>query len=171
MRAQWLRVCGSATVGSLRAMRQAPLHGKFGREDRRVAGTHPVWPRWVVAIFLLPGIVAFVSARPVMADSAAAPFETRCGWFSNPTPANAWLYDRDAEWVIGVQGGYQAEGNWPDFEPRQWVKTNVNYGYGCACLRVRVNRETHEVIEIASARARPLEACRGDHSLRRWWFR
>jgi Protein of unknown function (DUF4087) len=46
--------------------------------------------------------------------------ETRCGWFSNPTPANASLFDRDGEWIIGVQGGYQAEGDWPDFEPGQW---------------------------------------------------
>ncbi len=132
---------------------------------------NPVWSRWMVAIYLLLGTVAFVSSRPVMSDSAAAQFELRCGWFSNPTPANAWLYDRDGEWVIGVQGGSQADGDWPDFEPRQWVKTNVNYGYGCACLRVRVNREALEVIEIVSAYARPLEACRRDHSLRRWGFK
>ena len=41
--------------------------------------------------------------------------EMRCGWFSNPTPGNASLYDRDGEWIIGVQGGYQADGDWPAF--------------------------------------------------------
>lgn len=56
--------------------------------------------------------------------------ETRCGWFVNPTPANASLYDRDAEWIIGVQGGHQAEGDWPEFGSGQWVKTNGNYGHG-----------------------------------------
>ena len=97
-------------------------------------------------------------------------FETRCGWLSNPTPANIWLYDRDDEWTIGVQGGYQVEGDWdwPAFKPGQWVRTNNNYGYGCACLVVRVNKETKEVLEIKSARARPLSACRKDRALNRW---
>ena len=97
-----------------------------------------------------------------------APFQTRCGWFSNPTPANASLYDRDREWIIGRQGGHQAEGDWPDFKPRQWVRTSANYGYGCACLRLRVNRETHEVVEIAGWRVRPLSVCRRDRSLTKW---
>lgn len=103
-------------------------------------------------------------------ESEAAQFETRCGWFSNPTPANIWLYDRDGEWTIGVQGGYQVEGDWdwPDFKPRQWVRTNVNYGYGCVCMQLRVNKETHEVLEIKSSRARPLSACRRDRALRKW---
>jgi len=97
--------------------------------------------------------------------------ETRCGWFSNPTPANASLYDREGEWIISVQGGYEAEGNWPDFGPKQWVENNVHYGYGCACLRLRVNRTTKEVIEIESARPRPLSACRNDRKLKRWGFK
>jgi|SRR5215213_883669 len=97
-------------------------------------------------------------------------FETRCGWFSNPTPANIWLYDRDGEWTIGVQGGYQVEGDWdwPEFKPREWVRTNANYGYGCACLVVRVNKDTHQVLDIKSARARPLSVCRKDRALKKW---
>ena len=60
----------------------------------------------------------------------------------------------------------------PDFSPRQWVRPNVgSYGYGCACLRLRVNRETNEVIEIKSSRARPLSAWRRDRSLSRWGFK
>ena len=108
------------------------------------------------------------------AEPAAAPastqFETRCGWFDNPTPANIWLYDRDGEWTIGVQGGYQieAEWDWPDFKPRQWVRTNGNYGYGCACLQVRVDKEAGRVLEIKSARARPLSACRRERALKKW---
>jgi hypothetical protein len=100
----------------------------------------------------------------------AQKFETRCGWLSNPTPANIWLYDRDDEWTIGVQGGYQVEGDWdwPKFKPGQWVRTNANYGYGCACLVVRVNKETREVLEIKSARPRPLSACRKDPALKKW---
>jgi Protein of unknown function (DUF4087) len=128
--------------------------------------------RLIISSCLLLAIVAFVSGRPIMAVVADAPaveqVETRCGWFINPTPANASLYDRDGEWIIGEQGGYQAEGDWPAFGPKQWVETNVHYGYGCACLRLRVNRETHEVIEIKSSRVRPLAACRRDRSLGRW---
>ena len=97
--------------------------------------------------------------------------EMRCGWFSNPTPSNASLHDRDAEWIIAVQGGYQAEGDWPEFGPKQWIETNVHYGYGCACLKVQVDRASHEVIKIESAKARPLSVCRNDRKLKRWGFK
>jgi uncharacterized protein DUF4087 len=98
-------------------------------------------------------------------------FETRCGWFSNPTPANISFYDREAEWTIGAQGGYQVPGDWPwpTFKAGQWVVTNAgDHGYGCACLRLRVNKQTHEVIEIKTSRARPLTQCRRDSSLKKW---
>src|SRR5260370_26458049 len=85
--------------------------------------------------------VAFANARPRMpGPSSDKGFETRCGWFSNPTPANIWLYDRDGEWTIGVQGGYQVEGDWPwpVFKRGQWVAPNAgDYGYGCLCIRLR----------------------------------
>jgi hypothetical protein len=99
--------------------------------------------------------------------AAGQRFETRCGWFVNPTPANAWLNDRHGEWIIGVQGGHQAEGDWPEFGPGQWVETNGSYGYGCACMNVRVDRKSRKVLEIKSAYARPLAACRKDRSLRK----
>jgi hypothetical protein len=95
----------------------------------------------------------------------------RCGWFSNPTPANVSLFDRDGEWIIGVQGGHQAEGDWPQFTPQQWVETNGHYGYGCACLKVSVNHSKRRVIAIESARARALSACRRDPVLRKWGFK
>ena len=126
-----------------------------------------------LAIFgsLLLVTVVFANGNPrPPGEPAAAEFETRCGWFSNPTPANISLYDRDAEWTIGVQGGYQVSGDWawPVFKSGQWVQTNGNYGYGCACLQLRVNKETHEVLEIKSARARSLTACRQDPVLKKW---
>jgi hypothetical protein len=81
------------------------------------------------------------------------------------------LFDRDGEWIIGVQGGHQAEGEWPEFEPVQWVKTNVHYGYGCACMSMRIKPGTDEVIDIKNARARPLSVCRRDKALKRWRFK
>ena len=124
----------------------------------------------VVCYLLLAAvIVAYGQSRPA-GGAAVKQFETRCGWFSNPTPANVWLYDREAEWTIGVQGGYQVEGDWdwPSFKDAQWVETNGHYGYGCACMQLRVNRRTHEVLEIKSVRARPLAACRKDPTLKKW---
>ncbi len=135
-------------------------------------GTKPV-RSWMMSIAcLLLVAMAVVTGQPRSSTaSEVSQVETRCGWFSNPNPANASLHDSEDEWVIGVQGGYQAEGDWPSFGPRQWVKTNQNYGYGCACMEVRVNHESHEVIKIESSRARPLSACRGDRKLKRWGFK
>jgi hypothetical protein len=124
----------------------------------------------LVAGILLATAVAATCYPGARASSVPSGFETRCGWFSNPTPANIWFYDRDGEWTIGVQGGYQVEGDWPwpHFKRGQWVKTNNDYGYGCVCMQMRVNKETREVLEIKSSRARPLASCRKDRSLKRW---
>lgn len=119
---------------------------------------------------LLVALAVAPARPPATAANAGSAAETRCGWFSNPTPANASLHDRDAEWIISVQGGHQAEGDWPSFTPKQWVETNGHYGHGCACMRVRVNREEQRVLAIESARARPLSACRRDRALKRWGF-
>jgi hypothetical protein len=122
-------------------------------------------------LLMVSAVFANVSHEPSGEAESAASFETRCGWFSNPTPANTWLYDKDGEWTIGVQGGYQVEGDWdwPKFKPRQWVHTNgADYGYGCACFQLTVNPKTHEVVEIKSSRALPLAACRKDQGLKKW---
>ncbi|MHC1741880.1 MAG: DUF4087 domain-containing protein [Syntrophobacteraceae bacterium] len=104
------------------------------------------------------------------ASESALRYETRCGWFSNPTPANISLYDRDGEWVIGAQGGHQVEGDWdwPAFKSKQWVPENGPHGYGCACLELHADPKTHRVLAIRSARARRLATCRQDPSLKRW---
>ncbi|WEN16922.1 DUF4087 domain-containing protein [Rhodanobacter sp. AS-Z3] len=91
--------------------------------------------------------------------------QQRCGWFENPTPGNATLTDRDGEWEIASQGGHQADGDWPEFTDAQWVETNGHYGYGCACLSVRSDPQTHAILSIAKATARPLAICRRDQSL------
>jgi len=128
-------------------------------------------PVLMISVILLVA-VALGNGQPVLLDHATVEkVETRCGWFSNPTPANASLYDAQREWIISVQGGYEAEGDWPDIPSKQWVTTNVNYGYGCACLRLTVDRKTSEVIKIVSSSARPLSVCRRDRSLKKWGFK
>jgi hypothetical protein len=90
----------------------------------------------------------------------------RCGWFDNSTPGNATLADRDGEWTIGIQGGHQADGDWPEFSDAQWVETNSgHHGYGCACLTMRVDPATRNVVSISKATARPLATCRRDKTL------
>lgn len=124
----------------------------------------------VVCYLLLAAVVVAYGQSKPAGGSAVKQFETRCGWFSNPTPANIWLYDREGEWTVGVQGGYQVGGDWdwPSFKDGQWVETNGHYGYGCVCMQLRVNRQNKKVLEIKSSRARPLAACRRDPSLKKW---
>jgi hypothetical protein len=95
--------------------------------------------------------------------------ERRCGWLHNPTPANWSLVDRDGEWLIGAQGGYQAPGmdNMPDMTTRGWVRTNGYYGRGCACMTVETDRRTMRITRIRSATPVPLAQCRNDRRLPR----
>lgn len=102
----------------------------------------------------------------VCCAAAAAEPQTRCGWFENPTPGNAWLHDRDGEWTIAIQGSYEAQGDWPQFKDSQWVAVNRSYGYGCACIKAVVNAKTGQIVSIISAKARPLSACRKDPALK-----
>ena len=113
---------------------------------------------------LLMICIAWMLAGGCRSALAATP-QTRCGWFENPTPGNAWLHDRDGEWTIAVQGGYEAEGDWPEFKDSQWVPTNGSHGYGCACIRAVVNARTDRIVRIVSANPRPLGVCRKDPAL------
>jgi hypothetical protein len=114
----------------------------------------------------------FARAAALSALTVAAPAfarETRCGWIVNPTPANWWLTDHQGEWELGVQGGYQAPGmdKLPDFTGKQWVKTNGDYGYGCACLTVETDAKEKRVTRILRAAQRPLKQCGADKKLKR----
>ena len=109
----------------------------------------------------------FASLIATAASAEAA--ERRCGWLSNPTPANWTLLDRQGEWLLGVQGGYQMpDKSWdkvPDMAGPGWRKTNGNHGYGCACMTVRTEGSTMRVLEVLAAKALPLAQCRRDRRL------
>ncbi len=94
--------------------------------------------------------------------------ERRCGWIANPTPANWWLTDRDGEWTISMQGGYQATGvDLPDFSTPDWVVTNAgDHGYGCACLTAIFDRKRMRVVRITAAKQRTLAQCKADKGLK-----
>ena len=133
---------------------------------------------YTYSITLIDALYGIIRSHGTVTDSTklimppltlAKNYETRCGWFDNPTPANYSLYDKDSEWIIGVQGGYQVDDfDWPDFK-KQWVATNNSYGYGCACFQMTVDPETSRAVEIKKSYARPLSACRKDKVLRKKW--
>jgi hypothetical protein len=125
---------------------------------------------------IVPALVVVLATGSVFAADSALKTKTLCGWFSNPTPNNASLLDRSAEWVISQQGMHQAEGDWPEFRQAdppgpgkrttQWVHTNgSSYGYGCACITGVVNIETKEVVSIASTKTQSLSVCKKDRTL------
>lgn len=92
--------------------------------------------------------------------------EKRCGWFDNPSPANAWLVDKDGEWTIAVQMGYQAEGDWPQYLAGEKIDAgNASYGYWCACLEVETDPAKKRITKIISSKAKTLATCREDKSL------
>ena len=110
-----------------------------------------------------PSTTTIVEAAPIVRLAS----ETRCGWFSNPTPGNAWLDDSDGSWTVGVQGGFEAEGDWPDFKPSQWKITNgADYGYGCACMTVTADKKEMHILKILKAWPKPLATCRKDRKLK-----
>jgi len=108
-------------------------------------------------------------AAASMAAVSTNGVETRCGWIDNPTPANWTLTDRDGEWLIGEQGGYQAPGvDLPYFPKSAWVRTNAgSYGYGCACMRVTTDQTSRRITNILSVAPKSLRQCRADKSLPR----
>ncbi|HET6804963.1 MAG TPA: DUF4087 domain-containing protein [Frateuria sp.] len=117
---------------------------------------------------LLMVCVPWMLVSACYAASAAKP-KTRCGWFDNPSPGNAWLHDRDGEWTIAIQGDYEAQGDWPQFKDSQWVPVNGMHGHGCACLKAVVDKNAGQILRIITANARPLSACRRDPALREPW--
>jgi hypothetical protein len=117
---------------------------------------------------LLGLILVFASlfcTQRVWANDNAKVAKLRCGWYENPTPGNIWFTDKDGEWTLSVQGGHQAEGNLPKFGAKRWVRTNGNYGYGCACIKIIEDKEKHLVVRLLSGAARPLKTCRNDPTL------
>jgi hypothetical protein len=105
----------------------------------------------------------------LLVAAAPAGAERRCGWLDNSTPANWLLTDRDGEWLLGSQGGYQAPGldDMPDMSTRGWVETNGHHGHGCACMTVTTDRRAMRVTRIHSATPVPLRQCRADRRLPR----
>ena len=106
-----------------------------------------------------------ITALALFVSLPAVAAENRCGWFVNPTPANAWLTDAQGQWIIATQGGEQAEGDWPEIT--DWVETNGHYGYGCTCMRVTTDKAESRILVIHSTKPLPLSKCTNDPALSR----
>lgn len=113
----------------------------------------------LVPILILPLLTLPVSA------------ETRCGWFTNPTPANVFLDDAHGGWTLSAQG----RGGAPGFDdlwategsPQDWVQMSpAGYGYGCACVEGDFGPVgSQEVLVVRRYWHRPLAACASDPAL------
>ena len=117
----------------------------------------------------LPLFVAFALLSGVLTNTVSAT-EKRCGWLANPTPGNYYLFDAKGGkqgWTISEQGGYEAEGadKIPDISAKEYVKTNGNYGYACACLSVTTDKVTQKILAIESVKQLPLKKCKADKKL------
>ena len=114
-------------------------------------------------------ISGFILLSILLCVVSPAHAETRCGWFENPTPGNAWFTDADGQWIISTQGTeFEVEGDWPSFEgyDDEWVHTNGgSYGYGCVCMKVKTDAKTETLLKIESSRVLPLSVCRKDRAL------
>nr|WP_314084732.1 DUF4087 domain-containing protein [uncultured Shinella sp.] len=79
--------------------------------------------------------------------------ESRCGWLQNPTPGNWWLDDADGMDRI------------PDISEGDYVRTNGNYGYACACMTVDTDDDEGRILAIYSFRQLPISQCANDEAL------
>lgn len=114
---------------------------------------------------------ALVLALPILLAPVMAPAETRCGWFTNPTPANVFLDDADGGWTLSAQG----RGGVPGFDdlwasegsPEEWVLMQpAGYGYGCACVEGDFGAiGSQQVLVVRRYWHRPLASCASDPAL------
>jgi len=94
--------------------------------------------------------------------------EMRCGWLENPSPANIWLIDKDATWFLSAQGRFNLDHQSLDLayegikNKEQFVKTNENYGFSCACLTVDVNEDAEEIVKVYKSTQLNLKQCLAD---------
>lgn len=110
-----------------------------------------LWPTVLFCFFIAP--LSFAHA------------EIRNGWFYNFTPGNMTLIDRDGEWIIGVQGGFQAE--WQvevDLTANEDESVLINgpHGYSCVSIDVTLDKKSKHILVIKEAKQLLLKKCLED---------
>lgn len=120
---------------------------------------------------MLPRATALALALALTLPSLPArAAENRCGWLQNPTPGNYWLDDSQATWILLSQGLAEEPlglENVPDISEGDYVRTNGNYGYACACMTVDTESADgiDRIVAIYAFRQLPLAQCRNDAAL------
>ncbi|ODS05466.1 DUF4087 domain-containing protein [Vibrio scophthalmi] len=104
----------------------------------------------------------------VLASCQVGVAEMRCGWFDNSTPGNMSLLDRDGSWNISVQGGEAVDDDSMAIVSQvtenqdEFVRTNRNNGFSCACLTVDSDIESFTIVKIHQAKQLLLKQCLED---------
>ncbi|MFY3386305.1 DUF4087 domain-containing protein [Paracidovorax sp. MALMAid1276] len=112
-------------------------------------------------------VLPFAAAQALAGERAQAVLPTLCGWLDNPTPGNVDFIDRDGNWMVGIQGGHQAAGKLPTFSSGRWVRTgHGSTGYGCVCMKARIDPDDRKILELVQARSMPLATCRKDPAIK-----
>ena len=97
--------------------------------------------------------------------------ETRCGWLENPSPANTWLIDKDGSWTITMQGMVFIDDESEEqlshafANDNEFVRTNRDYGFSCACLTVDTDKKAHKIKKIYKGKPLLLKNCLEDISI------
>ncbi|WP_371411924.1 DUF4087 domain-containing protein [Neorhizobium sp. T6_25] len=119
---------------------------------------------WVERVAMMKKLFAICFSCGLVPAAALA--ETRCGWLVNPTPRNWTLIDAQNEWLIMLQGGYEAKGmdKIKDMAEGEHVTINYSHGYACFCMNVSTDKDG-SVRQIYSTRQLPLSKCRHDPAL------
>ena len=108
------------------------------------------------------------TALILLAAVSANAAETRCGWLQNPTPANWWLDDSEGTWTLMTQGAGDEPAGFdriPDISTGDYVRTNGNYGYACACMKVETDDGEGRILAIYAFRQLSISQCANDEAL------
>ena len=97
--------------------------------------------------------------------------ERVCGWLDNSSPANVFFTDNENDWVISAQGKSPLDDQSMNFvyaalhDEQQFVRTNVNYGFSCACLTVDKNQQTESITKVYQSEQMNLKTCLEDQAI------
>lgn len=97
--------------------------------------------------------------------------ERVCGWLDNPSPANLFFTDSEAFWFISAQGKAPLNDASMNLvyaalhDEQQFVRTNVNYGFSCACLTVDKSLETNSITKVYQSEQMTLKTCLEDQAI------
>lgn len=129
-------------------------------------------PALIEAVAVAPFLMRLILPLILMcAPQFALAEETRCGWFSNPTPANYGLADALGFFELASQGGAGADGFYDALDvstgSAEWVAKNGSYGFGCACVVGEYDLDARTAISVSRVTMLPLAQCENDSALPR----